>query len=295
MRVSVCIATYRRPELLECLLTGLRHQQVGSEITFDIVVVDNDLVKSASSIVENAQRDGLSVSYFSQPVKSIAITRNVALDNAHGDVVGFLDDDEQVAPDWLTSMIGCMEDQRADCVFGPVDGIVPDDAPAWIRHGRFFDRPTMASGTVVPYGGTGNVLMRAECIAGGHRFDSRFGRTGGEDTDFFYRLHCGGAKLVWCNEARAVEHVPKERLKLRWLLRRAFRGGQTYADIVARPADVLHRGFWLIERLGYAVLATILVMAFAPFNRAHAAKWMLKVASNLGQLTTVASYRFEEY
>jgi glycosyltransferase involved in cell wall biosynthesis len=42
MLLSVCIATYRRPELLARLLTSLAQQKLVNGIELEIVIVDND-------------------------------------------------------------------------------------------------------------------------------------------------------------------------------------------------------------------------------------------------------------
>jgi succinoglycan biosynthesis protein ExoM len=60
-------------------------------------------------------------------------------------------------------------------------------------------------------------------------FDSAYGLTGGEDGDLLARLVQGGARIVWCDESVVTEPVEPKRLKLRWLLLRALRGGQEHA------------------------------------------------------------------
>ena len=61
------------------------------------------------------------------------------------------------------------------------------------------------------------------------RFDEGLGRSGGEDTDFFTRLHSGGARFASAPAAIVYEDVVPERLSMRWLATRAFRSGQTHA------------------------------------------------------------------
>ncbi len=38
------------------------------------------------------------------------------------------------------------EQYGADGILGPVDPVVPSDAPDWIRRGRFYEFPRMADG-----------------------------------------------------------------------------------------------------------------------------------------------------
>ncbi|WP_368855023.1 glycosyltransferase family 2 protein, partial [Klebsiella pneumoniae] len=56
----------------------------------------------------------------------------------------------------------------------------------WGRRGRKVDT-----------GRSGNVLFRRARVERlGLRFDPALGKTGGEDTDFFHRLHRAGAVIV---------------------------------------------------------------------------------------------------
>jgi succinoglycan biosynthesis protein ExoM len=64
------------------------------------------------------------------------------------------------------------------------------------------------------------------------RFDLKFGRSGGEDSDFFYRAFKAGAVYRLENEARVTEWVTPSRRSFAWLLRRRFRSGQSHARIL---------------------------------------------------------------
>ena len=50
--ISVCICTYRRPELLRRLLRDLEHQVTENKFTFSVVVADNDAALSARPVAE---------------------------------------------------------------------------------------------------------------------------------------------------------------------------------------------------------------------------------------------------
>jgi glycosyltransferase involved in cell wall biosynthesis len=223
------------------------------------------------------------------------MARNRALECAQGDLVAFIDDDESAPAGWLAALLAAMEQHRADVVLGPVNGRLPEDAPEWIRQGRFFERPARASGTRVTLGGTGNALMRASLVRGRRAFDARYGLSGSEDTDFFFRLWRGGACMVWCQEAMLTEAVPPERLSARWLLERGFAAGQGYADIVDRPRSSLRVVIWCAKRGGLVVAAGLLTLAWLPFSKAQTVRYAIKAASNLGQLSTILPFRHEAY
>ena len=69
MLCSICVATYKRPFLLEKLLNSLYLQNLPQDINIEIIVVDNDIDKSAISIVcKFNNSDRIKISYYNQPV-----------------------------------------------------------------------------------------------------------------------------------------------------------------------------------------------------------------------------------
>jgi hypothetical protein len=73
---------------------------------------------------------------------------------------------------------------------------------------------------------TGNVLLKRSLFVDGELwFDPAFGRTGGEDSDFFSRRLANGRVFVWCDEAVAHEVVPPERWKGSFHIKRHWRSG----------------------------------------------------------------------
>jgi succinoglycan biosynthesis protein ExoM len=295
MQIDVCIATYRRPSLLHSLLNDLLVQQVPAGVKLRIIVVDNDQTASARRVVDEFRSRCADVDYYTQTEQNIALTRNKALEHSNGDLIAFIDDDESAPPDWLAILLAAMDRYNADAVFGPVRGLLPETTPRWLIEGRFFDRPRRATGSQADLGGTGNALVRASVVRGKLFFNPVYGLSGGEDTDFFHRLGRSGARMIWCEEALLTEHVHTERLALWWHLRRGFRGGQVYADIMGRPRGALDFALWLGNRLAYAVVATMLTLTSLPFSRAAAANYAIKVARNVGQISSIFRYRFPEY
>jgi len=56
-------------------------------------------------------------------------------------------------------------------------------------------------------------------------FQARFNLTGGEDGDFLSRLSEGGATNVVASNSVVYEHIPKDRVTIRYLWRRGLRDG----------------------------------------------------------------------
>lgn len=300
MTISVCIATYRRPERLAALLGDLAVQQ---RLPQQLVVVDNDAAGSARAVVVQARGAApFPIVYAIQPIKNLSLTRNQTVACASGCWLAFIDDDERAPPHWLARLAAAADAAGVDGVLGPVLPVLPADAAAWLRRGRFYDWPRMASGTVVPGNRLrfGNLLLRAELLRSvPPPFDPAYGSTGGEDGDLLNRLVQGGARIIWCDEAEVREPIEPARLRLRWLLLRALRGGQDYARhaLAGRYGAITRSGRarLFVRSLAQMLAAAVLALLSWPFGRHRAVHWLTRAAANLGKLSSFAGLHYREY
>jgi succinoglycan biosynthesis protein ExoM len=228
--ISVCICTYKRPEMLARLLDKLQDQETGHLFSYSIVVVDNDAEASAKGIVEAfAQRSQVAVQYDVEPEKGFAQVRNRAVGISNGDFIAFIDDDEFPDAQWLLRLYMTLKAYSADGVLGPILPHFEFEPPNWIVRGGFCERETFPTGTVMRnhvYTRTGNVLLNRALFDGtAAPFDVKFGRSGGEDSDFFKRMMEKGKTFIWCNDAPVWETVPPERTDRLYVLKRALKRG----------------------------------------------------------------------
>ncbi len=229
--LSVCICTFKRPGLLKNLLERLNHQRTDEQFTYSLVVADNDPAQSAKELVATfSATSPVRVTYCFEPQPNIAMARNKALSHAEGDFVAFIDDDEFPVDDWLFQLMKTCEGYGVDGVLGPVVPSFESEPPAWVKKGKFFDRPTHETGYKVNWdqARTGNVLFRRSILRGVDPvFRTEFD-TAGEDVDFFRRMMSDGHAFIWCNEAVIHEVVPASRCTRSYLLRRALLRGSNF-------------------------------------------------------------------
>lgn len=225
--ISVCICTYRRPGLLKRLLDGLDRQETDGLFTYSIVVADNDHLRSSEPVIANfTASSAVPVTYCVEPQQNIALTRNKAIENASGDFVAFIDDDEFPTKSWLRMLFTTCNAYGVDGVLGPVKPHFDEEPPRWVVDGKFYDRPTYPTGLVIDgrKGRTGNVLLKNRIFEVGERpFRPEF--LTGEDQDFFRRKIEKGYVFIWCDEAVAYEVVPPVRWRREFMLRRALLRG----------------------------------------------------------------------
>jgi succinoglycan biosynthesis protein ExoM len=228
-QISVCICTYKRLEFLEKLLSKLENQDTEGFFEYTIVIVDNDKAESARQTVEAyTKHSNISISYYVEPEQNISLARNKAIENAKGDLIALIDDDEFPENSWLLNFYKALEQYHSDGVLGPVLPYFEIDPPKWVIKGHFFDRPTHTSGQILSWKNTrtGNALLKRSLFDDRDKwFDPAYG-SGGEDRDFFRRKIAAGYVFVWSNEASVFETVPHERWDRRIMVKRALLRGK---------------------------------------------------------------------
>jgi succinoglycan biosynthesis protein ExoM len=274
--IDVCLCTFRRAAVTNAL-ASIDAQVTPEGVTLRIVVADNDDTPSSESRVRAAAaRMRHPVTYLHAPARNISVARNACLAEARAEWIAFLDDDEVAAPDWIARLLQCAG-AGADVVFGPAVAQYPADAPHWITQNDFHSNRPVRRGDTVETGHTCNVLMRfAGTAVATARFDLSLGRSGGEDTDFFFRLHEQGLVFAICEDALVHEVVDPKRMRLRWLVERRFAEGQHYSHSNPRARTALFAGS--TGKAAYCGLRA----AATFWNRPKAAFWGLRAVFHLG-------------
>jgi succinoglycan biosynthesis protein ExoM len=287
-QITVCICTYKRPELLINLLDHLQNQITDNLFTYSILIVDNDINCSAKKSVDDYKtKSRILIEYMNEPKNGISYARNAAVENGGGEYLAFIDDDEYPVKNWLLYLIKTMNEYHADAVLGPVKPHFEKTPPKWVLKSRLFERPLAKTGTILGWNDTrsGNILIKKRIFMNDkNRFDPLFGKTGGEDKELFYRLINQGFVFVWCNEADAYETVPQERWVISFLLKRALMRGR---------ASTNYPGFnWtFILKSVIALFIYSVIMPFCLIIGFHVfIKYLIKYCDHLGRIFAVMGF-----
>ena len=262
--ISIIIPTQRRLEALTLAALSALGQIGVDETAIEMIVVDNDAEPSARELVENlACGAPFPVIYVHEPRAGVANARNAALERARGDLIAFLDDDEEASPYWLARLLETQRRFEADVVFGPVRGRAPAGV---VKHRRYFERffsregPAEA-GLISEAYGCGDSLVRRAALPDPKRpFSDERNQTGGEDDLLFSTMKARGARFAWAPDAYVWEDPAADRLNLRYALLRAFSYGQGPSRIsaAASPPDRVGVVRWMLIGAGQAVVYGLL-------------------------------------
>lgn len=270
--ISVVICTFNRPEGLKRVVECCIQQITTDDLCCEIIVSDNSPSGYAENIVQSLNRHGVCVLWVPSSPANIAVARNKGIAASSAEVVVFLDDDMTIEDKWLRSMYEILQRTSADCAISSLIPVSEGKKAVTGMSATFFSRlldmpdgtpvspgekPDMPSVTVAT---SGSIWRRASCFTDPLPFDPKFGKTGGEDCDLFLRLENRRKKIVWCGSAIAYEWVPASRMGFRYLLMRAFGGGQVFVAVSVQNADrplllsLKWMGIGLVQCLGGGLL-----------------------------------------
>ena len=303
IKVSICVATYKRPAGLRRLLQGLNQLNFRKVKTPDIevVIIDNDTFGIAEQVSREIAPDfqwPLKTNVESQ--KGITYARNKSLVCAatNSDFIALIDDDEVPEPLWLDELLFAQQKYTADIVMGPVLPYFPEqDVPSWIIKGKFFDLPRYRTGDIRHVAFAGNVLVKTNILRQlDPVFDNRFALTGGEDSHLFMRLHQAGYKIVWSDEAVVSEWVPESRTKLQYILLRGYNSWlhhsliekELYPSLSQRIIRLM-KGFALVFRGIVKFIPSLLIGKHFLVNS------LLDIFRGLGTLSGLIGVNYKAY
>ncbi len=273
VEISIIIPTQRRLEGLARAARSVFVQAGVEASSLELVVVDNDQTPSAAGVARMlAEEAPFPVRYVHEPAPGVANARNAGMTESKGELIAFLDDDEEAPAEWLAALVSAQRRYEADVVFGPVHARADGDKVGnRLYLERFFSRlGPEESGPIDHYYGCGDSLVRRGALPDPDRpFSAIRNHIGGEDDLLFGAMERAGAKFAWAADAWVWEDPAPERLTLRYTALRAFAYGQGASAHCAAAGDRLGVARWM-------VLGVAQALAFGAYA---AVKWLIRSPS----------------
>jgi glycosyltransferase involved in cell wall biosynthesis len=237
MQLDVLIATYERPALLARALRSLLSAPAPDTLTVRITVIQNDADAATSRVIaEFVARYPDRVTWLCEPRPGKSRALNTGVRHITGDLVGFIDDDEEIAEQWYLTIARTFADPGVDFIGGPCllrwgaippawmpdsfNGVVGfvDDGDQVMVFGQ--DAPGMLMG--------GNAVIRRRTLLRAGEFSPALGPQAGqrllsaEDEDLYSRLLRIGAHGLYIPSLKIYHFVPPHRLTKSYYRRWTF-------------------------------------------------------------------------
>jgi glycosyltransferase involved in cell wall biosynthesis len=198
MHVSVVVPTRDRSRLLTTTLRGVLRQRA---VDLEVIVVDEASTDDTAAAIAALADPRLHVLRHDTPW-GVSAARNHGAEEARGDWVAFLDDDDLWAPDKLARQLQAAADSGRDWAYTGSVNIV---GPSRIVYGEPPLAPEHVGAALLRYnaipGGGSNVVVRRTTLQRAGPFDTRLRNT--EDWEMWIRLAKMGPPAWVCSPLMA--------------------------------------------------------------------------------------------
>ncbi len=196
-RVSVVVCAYNAERTMEACLASLEKLDYPD---YEVIVVNDGSTDRTLEIAEHFSYCRI----ISQQNKGLSVARNVGAEAATGEIVAYTDSDCVADPDWLTYLVGRMEDGNLAACGGP-NFPPPEDSlvPAAVAVSPGGPTHVLISDEVAEHIAGCNMAFRREALLELGGFDPQY-RAAGDDVDICWRFQDAGhtigfspAAIVW--------------------------------------------------------------------------------------------------
>lgn len=262
---TIAIPTYNGEQRLPQLLERLRGQTDVASITWEVIVVDNNSQDGTARVVQEFQANfPCPLRYYLEPQQGAAHARRCAIQVAQSDLIGFLDDDNLPAPDWVSAALRFAQIHPAAGAFGsriigdfevePPQNFKPllpflaiiDRGPQPLRYQSWRKVLPPSAGLVVRKQAWITSVPQQTILAG--RVQGSM--LTGEDTEALSYIQKHGWEIWYNPEMNVIHIIPAWRLEKEYLIK-LFRG-IGHSRYVTRMIEVKPEYRWLMQFM-YAI------------------------------------------
>lgn len=249
IQITVLVCTYNRAASLASCLESVAGQTLPESLSWEVLVVDNNSKDATRGVVEEfRQRYPGRFRYLLESRQGVSHARNAGVQNARGEIIAFIDDDETAAADWLWRLTANLHSAEWAGAGGRVIPVWTRQRPQWMSVDSAFTTAPLAAFerdpdkeqlNEPPFGA--NMAFRKEVFHTCGWFRVDLGRSGkdlqsNEDTEFGRRVLQAGRRLRY--EPLSVTYHPVEdyRLQRTYFLQWWFNKGRSDArELGIRP------------------------------------------------------------
>lgn len=230
---SVIICTYNRDKFLYDALLHVAENDFPHK-EYEIVLVNNNSTDNTENECLRFAEEFPDVQfrYFVETKQGLSHARNRGIDESHGEVLIFLDDDSFVKPDYLSNLKKQFEKHPETMAFG--GKITPrfesGETPKWLCRWTYSwvsaidkgNKVVLFEGNSFPIGA--NMGFRKTCIDQCGQFNTELGRKkknlmAGEEKDLFNRLKERNMPILYFPNIQVEHMIPPQRTTSNYIVR----------------------------------------------------------------------------
>lgn len=230
LQLDVVVPTYNRSALLTKAIDSLLSARIPKDSDVRIIVVDNNSTDNTKTVIDEVvKRTNGSVSYVFEKQQGRSPALNAGIAAANGDLIGFIDDDEEIDESWYETAVSAFKKNQVDFVGGPYVPRFESEVPSWLPKDHtavvgIVDGGDKEVAFDESYQGIlmgGNAVFTREILQRVGPYSTSLGRRGTrllscEDEDMYQRLMAAGARGLYLPQLIVYHFIPRERLTKRY-------------------------------------------------------------------------------
>jgi glycosyltransferase involved in cell wall biosynthesis len=260
MLISVVICTHNRAALLSLALESLAAQAADLPVSeYETLVVDNCSSDNTRQVVESFLEKIPNLRYVFEEKIGLSHARNRGWHEAHGEYVGYLDDDALAVPGWLRTAAQVITEIHPAILGGPVLPLYQSGKPAWYKDSYSVNIRRDSPGPFQGFISGGNTFNRKSILNALGGYNPEFGMSGNkigyaEETDLQIRLHerFPGEIVYYHPDIAIRHHIPAYKMRMGWIIRSRYINASAYTKATLRVRPHLIKA--LTRTLLYSML-----------------------------------------
>jgi glucosyl-dolichyl phosphate glucuronosyltransferase len=225
VHLDVVVPTYNRSVLLRRTISSLLRAPIPANLEVTIVIVDNNSKDDTEQVVREFQSQTTRpLVYVKETNQGLSHARNAGICGGTGEIIGFIDDDEEIHEDWYNVVAREFADSSTHFIGGPYLANWAAPAPNWLPPGYHAVIGAIDPKPRSPFGGSfqgnlmgGNAVIRRSAFERVGMYSPKLGRSGkgllsDEDAEFYRRLRSADIPGMYVPDLIIYHHIPAERL-----------------------------------------------------------------------------------
>jgi glycosyltransferase involved in cell wall biosynthesis len=240
LSLDIVVASYNRADMLSHTLHSILRAKVPPGIALGVIVADNNSTDATRAVVHDFMpRFNGRLRYIFERRQGKSWALNTAIAASEADLIGMIDDDEEIDANWVCEAAANFRDASLDFLGGPYlpqwRGLsCPDWLPeshrgliGWIvpsDRGFTYGRENRA------YLVGGNAVIRRRLFDKAGLYHTKLGRfgmaaDGGEDLEIYHRFIAAGGNGRYSPKLIIHHHIHADRLRRGYFRKRTFWDG----------------------------------------------------------------------
>lgn len=233
-QLSVIVCTYNRASFLQGCLDAL-FSQTAPGTSYEVLVVDNNSSDTTAAVVAQMKSRHPLLRYVREDQQGLSYARNRGMNETVSPWIAFVDDDGEVAPDFIESVLRTITEEPFDAFGGVFSPKYAPGKPQWFRDEFASNAMVSAKTCTIPHGPYwfcgGICAFRRSALESVGGFPVNLGMTGkklayGEETLVQVRMHRAGFKLGFVPAVRMKHWVTPSKYRMWCFAVRAYGEGR---------------------------------------------------------------------